>query len=182
VELELVLAVNASRSIDGYEYRLQREGYANALTHPEVIRAITSGILRRIAVAYVEWSDETKQATLISWNVIDGAEAAQTFAAALMGLPRSYADGTGISTAIDYFARLITGNELHRTRKMVDVSVDGPNNRGRPTREAWDDTVAKGITINGLAIFNDRPSRPPWPEQTVDVHYRDHVIRGPSTF
>ena len=182
VDLELVLAVDASRSIDGYEYGLQREGYAKALTHPEVIRAITSGILRRIAVAYVEWSGEAEQATLIAWSVIDGPAAAKAFAKSLMSLPRRYADGTGISHAIDYAAGLFAGNGIEGTRRVIDVSGDGPNNRGRPTGDARDDAVGKGITINGLAILNDRPSRPPWPEQPVDLHYRDHLIGGPGAF
>lgn len=182
VDLELVLAVDASRSIDGYEYGLQREGYAKALTHPDVIRAITSGFLRRIAVVYFEWSGEAEQATLIGWSVIDGPGAAKAFAQSLTSLPRRYADGTGIGPAIDYAAGLFTGNGIEGTRRVIDVSGDGPNNRGRPTREARDDAVAKGITINGLAIFNDRPSRPPWPEEPVDVHYRDHVIGGPGAF
>ena len=182
VDLELVLAVDASRSIDGYEYALQREGYAKALTHPEVIRAITSGLLRRIAVAYVEWSGEVEQATLVDWTVIDGPAAAASFAVMLMGLPRRYSDGTGISAAIDFAAGLFEDNGIGGTRQVIDVSGDGPNNRGRPSAAARDDALAKGITINGLAILNDRPSRPPWPEEAVDVHYRRSVIGGPGAF
>ncbi len=182
VDLELVLAVDTSRSIDGYEYSLQREGYAKALTHPEVIRAITSGLVRRIAVAYVEWSGQAEQATLVDWTAIDGPASAASFAKTLMGLPRRYSDGTGLSAAIDFAAGQFDGNGFGGARRVIDVSGDGPNNRGRPTRAARDDAVAKGVTINGLAILNDRPSRPPWPEEAVDAHYRNEVIGGPGAF
>ena len=182
VDLELVLAVDASRSIDGYEYSIQREGYARALTHPDVMRAVTSGLLRRIAVAYVEWSGEADSAMLVDWTVIDGPAAAATMAETLLGRPRRYSDGTAIGAAIDFSAGLFEANGIDGTRRVIDVSGDGPNNRGRASAAARDDAVAKGITINGLAIVNDRPSRPPWPEEAVDVHYRESVIGGPGAF
>lgn len=182
VDLALVLAVDASRSIDTFEYGLQRNGYAQAFAHPTVIAAITSGEHRRIAVTYVEWSAEGQQSVLVGWTVIDGPEAAHRFSRALMAVPRRYYDATSVSGAIDFSVSLFPGAGVAATRRVIDISGDGPNNRGRPSEAARDEAVRAGITINGLAIVNDRPSRPPWPEEAVDKHYRDKVIGGPGAF
>jgi len=182
VDLELVLAVDASRSIDEFEYRLQRMGYAKALTHPAVVGAITSGPLKRIALSYVEWSGAFQQATLVGWTVIDSKAGAAAFAAKLTASPRRFMGGTSISGAIGYAYRMFQGNGISGARRVIDISGDGPNNRGMPVEEARDMAVRAGITINGLAILNDRPSRPPWPEEPVDVHYRTKVIGGPGAF
>ncbi len=182
VDLALVLAVDVSRSIDAYEYNLQRTGYARALSHPDVIKAITSGEYRRIALTYVEWSSSGQQAVLVGWSVIDGAAAAGRFVKALTAAPRRYFDATSVSGAIDFSVSLFASSDVEATRKVIDISGDGPNNRGRPSAAARDDAVRAGITINGLAILNDRPSRPPWPEEPVDVHYRTKVIGGPGAF
>lgn len=182
VDLALVLAVDASRSIDAFEYDLQRKGYAQAFAHPAVIKAITSGEHRRVAVTYVEWSAEGQQAVLVGWTVIDGAEAAQRFSKALLTVPRRYFDATSVSGAIDFSVSLFPGAGAEATRRVIDISGDGPNNRGRRSEAARDDAVKAGITINGLAIVNDRPSRPPWPEEAVDKHYREKVIGGPGAF
>jgi hypothetical protein len=182
VDLALVLAVDASRSIDTYEYDLQRKGYAQAFTHPTVVQAVTSGEFRRIAVTYVEWSATGQQAVLVGWTVIDGPAAAKRFAKALLAVPRRYYDATSVSGAIDFSVSLFPASGVKPTRRVIDISGDGPNNRGRPSEAARDDAVRAGITINGLAILNDRPSRPPWPEEPVDKHYREKVIGGPGAF
>jgi len=182
VDLELVLAVDASRSIDGFEYRLQRQGYAKALSHPTVIGAITSGPRRRIALAYVEWSGASQQATLVGWTVVDGKATAGQFAAKLLAAPRRFLGGTSIRGAIDYGLRMFQGNGISGARRVIDISGDGPNNRGLPSTVARDRAVRAGVTINGLAILNDRPSRPPWPEEAVDIYYRTKVIGGPGAF
>jgi hypothetical protein len=182
VDLELVLAVDASRSIDAFEYRLQRMGYAKALTHPAVVSAITSGPLRRIAISYVEWSGAVQQATLVGWTIIDGKASAAAFARKLTAAPRRFLGGTSISGAIGYSFRMFKGNGIQGARQVIDISGDGANNRGVPVETARDMAVRAGITINGLAILNDRPSRPPWPEEPVDIHYRTKVIGGPGAF
>jgi len=182
VDLELVLAVDASRSIDAFEYRLQRMGYAKALTHPAVVGAITSGPMRRIAVSYVEWSGAVQQATLVGWTMVDGKASAARFAAKLAAAPRRFLGGTSVSGAIVYSLRMFEGNGIVGARRVIDISGDGPNNRGVPSVVARDAAVARGITINGLAILNERPSRPPWPEERVDVHYQTKVIGGPGAF
>lgn len=182
VDLALVLAVDVSRSIDDYEYRLQRQGYARALVHPDVVEAITSGEQHRIALTYVEWSSVGQQAVIVGWSVIDGAAAARRFAETLLASPRRYHDATSVSGAIDFAAALYRNTGFTPARKVIDISGDGPNNRGRPSAAARDDAVRAGISINGLAILNDRPSRPPWPEEAVDLHYRTKVIGGPGAF
>ncbi|MEQ8700685.1 MAG: DUF1194 domain-containing protein [Bauldia litoralis] len=182
VDLALVLAVDASRSIDAFEYTLQRKGYAQAFLHPSVVTAITSGEFQRIAVIYVEWSAAGQQAVLVGWTVIDGAESARRFSNALRAAPRRYFDATSVSGAIDFSVSLFPGAAVEATRRVIDISGDGPNNRGRPSEAARDDAVRSGITINGLAIVNDRPSRPPWPEEAVDKHYREKVVGGPGAF
>jgi hypothetical protein len=182
VDLALVLAVDASRSIDTYEYGLQRNGYAKALSHPDVIRAITSGEYGRIALAYVEWSSSSQQTVLVAWAVIDGADAARRFVKALQAAPRRFSGATSVSGAIDFSVPLFASSGVEATRRVIDISGDGPNNSGRPSVAARDDAVRAGFTINGLAILNDRPSRPPWPEEAVDRHYRTKVIGGPGAF
>ncbi len=182
VDLALILAVDASRSIDSFEYTLQRKGYAQAFVHPSVVTAITSGEFQRIAVTYVEWSSSGQQAVLVGWTVIDSAESARLFSNALLAAPRRYFDATSVSGAIDFSVSLFPGAAVEPTRRVIDISGDGPNNRGRPSEAARDDAVRSGITINGLAIVNDRPSRPPWPEEAVDKHYREKVIGGPGAF
>lgn len=182
VDLELVLAVDASRSIDAFEYRLQRMGYAKAMTHPAVVGAITSGPLRRIAISYVEWSGAFQQATLVGWTIVDGKASAAAFARKLTDAPRRFLGGTSISGAIGYSFRMFKENGIRGARQVIDISGDGANNRGVPVVTARDMAVRAGITINGLAILNDRPSRPPWPEEPVDIHYKTKVIGGPGAF
>lgn len=185
VDLELVLAVDVSGSVDATEAREQRDGYVEAMLDPIVIRAIRSNMIGRIAVTYIEWSGDQSQRTLIGWTLIDGADSARRFAAALAEQPMSSSMWTSISGAIDYAVPLFDGNGIEGLRRVIDVSGDGPNNRGRPVDEARDDAVAKGIVINGVPIFNDRPQ--PWTIPTpmqlgLDVYYKDHVIGGPGAF
>lgn len=182
VDLELVLAADASRSIDDEEYELQRRGYVAALTHPEVVRAILGGSMRAIAICYVEWSSATEQATLVEWTVIRDTETARGFAAKLATAPRVFRSATSISGGIEYSARLFDGNGIEGTRRVIDVSGDGPNNSGPRSEIARDAALAQGITINGLVIINERPSRPPFAEEPVDQHYLRAVIGGPGAF
>jgi len=182
VDLELVLTADVSRSIDAEEHALQREGYAEALTSAEVLRAIRSGVTRAIAVTFVEWAGAGEQAVIVGWTVIRDAASAAPVAAALRARPRSTIGSTSISGAIDHAMTLFDGNGIEGTRRAIDVSGDGINVSGRAVEDARDDAVRKGVTVNGLPIVNDRPSRPPWPEPPIDEYYRDHVIGGPGAF
>ncbi|MGH6943634.1 MAG: DUF1194 domain-containing protein [Geminicoccaceae bacterium] len=183
VDLELVLAVDISGSIDEIEARLQREGYVRALGHPDVIQAIRSGMFGRIAVTYVEWANDEHQQTVIGWTLVSDLSSAQAMAGALAEAPMSSGRWTSISGAVDYAARLFDHNGYQGFRRVIDVSGDGYNNRGRPVEWARDDAVAAGITINGLPIMNGRSN--PWggpPPADLDLYYEERVIGGPGAF
>ena len=183
VDLELVLAVDVSQSVDSFEAAQQRGGYLDALTHPAVISAIESGGYGRIAVTYVEWAGETYQKTVVDWSLIDGADSAYAFAAALAGQPVTSAPYTSISAVIDFARRRFEDNGYEGHRRVIDISGDGPSSVGRPVERARDDAVAAGITINGLPVFNDRPN----PggagiAANLDFYYEQKVIGGPAAF
>lgn len=180
VDLELVLAVDVSGSIDEEEAALQRDGYMAALVDPDVISAIKGGSLGRIAVAYIEWSNAELQRIVVDWRLIDGLPAAREFVAALKANPPVRGRFTSISGAIDYAVPMFEANGFNAPRRAIDVSGDGPNNRGRRITDARDEAVGRGITINGLPIVNDRPNFFGRPPPDLDLYYRDCVIGGPG--
>lgn len=183
VDLELVLAVDISGSVDELEAQLQREGYIAALRHPHVIEAIQGGMFRRIALTYVEWAGDHYQRTMLDWTLLEDAAGAHGFADALAETPLMTAHWTSISGAIDYAAGLFESNRFEGVRRVIDISGDGYNNRGRRLELARDEAVAAGITINGLPIVNDRPN--PWggsPPKDLDLYYEERVIGGPGAF
>lgn len=174
VDLELILAVDCSGSIDNDEFTLQIRGYAEALTHPSVIRAIQSGAYRAIAVTYVQWSGPTIQNQAVDWTLIRDETSARAFAAAMIAARRQiYGGGTSLSGAID-FSRPLFGRGFEGTRRALDISGDGTNNRGRDPDEARDEALREGVTINGLAILTDFVY--------LDNYFREHVIGGPGAF
>lgn len=186
VDLLLVLAADVSRSVDQPKFKLQRDGYAAALSDKRVLAAIGSGRNQRIAVSYVEWSGQTAQKLLIDWMIIDGADSARRFGDNLLELPRSFSERTSISGAIDFSVNLLEQAPFQSERRTIDVSGDGTNNAGRDVTGARDAAIAKGITINGLVILSDRPMA--WnPEHTnppggLEKYYRDNVIGGAGSF
>lgn len=183
VDLELVLAVDVSGSIDAEEAALQRQGYLAAIVHREVLQAITGGTFGRIALAYMEWAGEHHQSIIVDWSMIDGSASASAFATALAAKEPRSERWTSISAAIDSAAALFADNGFEGTRKVIDISGDGPNNSGRAPDEARDLAVAQGITINGLPILNGRPGPGGWPGAVdLDSYYRDHVIGGAGAF
>lgn len=185
VDLELVLALDVSRSMDDEELELQRQGYAGAFTHQAIIQAIKSGAHGRVAVTMVEWAGAAYQRVMIPWTLIDSEEAGERFAQTILATPKLSFNWTSISGAID-FSRAQFGIDAFRgTRRVIDVSGDGVNNHGRPANVARDEAVASGITINGLAIINDRPGPGGWRpfhQPPLDQHYRENVIGGPGAF
>jgi hypothetical protein len=174
VDVELVLAVDTSGSIDGEEYQMQHEGYAEAFSSDAVVEAIQSGAHRAIAVTYVEWSGLGHQKQLVGWTIIKDKKDAEAFGARIKEANRSYSDWTSISDAIDFSAKLFDGNGFEGERLVLDISGDGINNNGRPVQAARDDAVAKGIIINGLPILNEDP--------TLDKYFSENVIGGPGSF
>jgi hypothetical protein len=178
VDLELVLAVDVSGSMDDEEHAVQRAGYVAAISHPDFVRAIGAGAYQRIALTYVEWAGSTLQATVMPWRLIESEESARAFADELSSRPITYIRGTSISGALVYSTALFDGNGYDGFRKVIDVSGDGPNRTGIAVDVARDLAVGRGIVINGLPIMI-RPSRS---FSALDRYYADCVIGGPGAF
>src|SRR5262245_10333576 len=157
VDLELVLAVDVSRSMDSDEQALQRDGYVAAFRHKDVVDAIASGPNGRIAVSYVEWAGPNYQKTIVPWTIIDGEAVAHGFADRLAAAAITREHGTSISNGLIYVGPTFEGNGIAGSRRVIDVSGDGPNNVGMPVVAARDPLIAKGVTINGLPIMIKRP-------------------------
>ena len=181
VDLELVLAIDISGSVDPDEAKLQREGYVDAFADPQIIKAIQSGPYGRIAVAYFEWAGTGWQHMVIGWTAIDSAASAQAFSARLAVAPIDTGPWTSISGAIDYALPLF-GTAFAGTRRVVDISGDGPNNMGRLAPLARDEAVRRRITINGLPIMNDQYDLARAPMPNLDLYYQNCVIGGPGAF
>lgn len=182
VDLELVLAVDVSRSMDAGELALQRDGYKAAFRHPSVIAAIVSGLHGRIAVTYVEWAGPDLQQVIVPWTILDGAETAAGFADALHFGALESRRGTSISGGLLFSATLFDRNDVTGLRRVIDISGDGPNNRGVPVVEARDAVVARGIVINGLPVTMNRPGGGFYNIEELDIYYEDCVIGGPGAF
>lgn len=184
VDLELVLAVDVSRSIDDDEYALQKRGYAKAFVNPSVLNAIKQTAHGRIAVTLVEWSGADFQKVVVPWMEISDQASAKKFSDAVLKAPRSFWGWTSISGAIDASLPLFEQSGFSGPRKVIDVSGDGVNNSGRPAASARDDALRDGVTINGLVIMDDKPN-PGFsqaPQPPLDQFYRDNVIGGPGAF
>lgn len=175
VALELVLMIDGSGSIDDDEFILQRLGYAKAFRNPRVGAAIRNGPFGKIAVSYVEWTGPFLQIPVIQWTVLRDKASIEAFATRLEISPRElFTGGTAVGNAILFGAQSIESNKFEGKRKVIDISGDGPTNRGFPAALARDQVVAQGNTINGLPILNNHPS--------LDVFFLDNVIGGPGAF
>jgi hypothetical protein len=175
VDLQLVLAVDASGSISTDRFDLQRQGYAAAFRNPQVLQAILSGVNQGIAVTMVQWTGPALQVVAVKWARIHDADSAKAFADAIDHAPRQlFGGGTSISGAIDTGVALIHDSPFKGPRRVIDISGDGPNNRGRAATQARDEAVAGGIVVNGLPILSLEPD--------LDSYYQTHVIGGPGSF
>jgi hypothetical protein len=184
VDLELVLLADASRSIDDAEIRFQRLGYVVALTHPEILSAITSGIHRRIAITYVEWGDTESQEVVVPWSIVDGRDSAAAFARKLLDAPRIANGPNAIGNAIAAAHALIEANGIAGTRRVIDFSGDSAYTWGGiGIAEARAHALAAGITINGLAVLcraaecSGRPVA-----YDLERAFADLIIGGPGAF
>jgi hypothetical protein len=177
VDLLLVLAVDASGSIDDREFRLQREGYAQALTSPRVLSAIRAGSRGAIAIAMVEWGAPGGAATVVPWIRVGGAESAERLAQAILAAPRSPQSWNAIGDAIDYSVQLIRNAPFRAARKVIDLSGDGPDMRSvRPVAQARAAAIAAGVTVNALAVLGGEA------RASIDRYYEEQVIAGPGAF
>ncbi|MBK0398644.1 DUF1194 domain-containing protein [Limibaculum sp. M0105] len=182
VDVELVLAVDVSRSMTLRELEIQRRGYAAALASREVVEAIETGGYGRIALTYVEWAGTALQNVVIDWTLIAGRTDAEAFAARLTASAPTSMQRTSISGALDFAVRRFDGNGYDGLRRVIDVSGDGPNNQGRPVTRARDDAVAQGIVINGLPLMTREGLGTQWHLDDLDIYYRECVIGGPTAF
>jgi len=186
VDVLLVLAADVSRSIDAAKFQLQRDGYAAAIADPHVLDTIRSGRNGRIGIAFVEWSGIGAQRVVIDWMTVGDAASAKDFGDRLIEAPRSFADRTSISGAIDFAMNELGQAPFQSARRIIDISGDGTNNAGRDVAAARDEAVAKGVTINGLVILSDNPMS--WnPDHTnppggLDNYYRNNVVGGQGAF
>jgi hypothetical protein len=186
VDLLLVLAADVSRSVTEAKFKLQREGAAAAVSDPEVLKAITSGPNRRIAVCFVEWATTGMQNVVVDWTLIADGDSARGFGDRLVEMPRSFAGSTSISSAIDFAVDQLERAPFKSNRRVIDVSGDGNNNSGRPVTDARDDAIGKGIIINGLVIltplgesFRPEHTHPPG---GLEKYFQDNVIGGFGSF
>ena len=182
VDLQLVLAVDVSYSMDPEEQRLQRDGYIQAIVAPEVMDAIRRGLIGKIAVTYLEWAGAHDQQVVVGWRIIDSPASAEAFAAELQAKPIRRAFRTSISGAITAGAALFDTSNLRSQRRVIDVSGDGANNNGALVEPARDAALARGITINGLPIMLKRPDARTMDIDNLDAYYHDCVIGGPGAF
>ncbi|HEY0330696.1 MAG TPA: DUF1194 domain-containing protein [Rhodopseudomonas sp.] len=182
VDVELVLALDVSYSMDLDELALQREGYAQAIVSKEFLQALKSGPTGKVALAMFEWAASSDQKLIIPWVVIDGPESADAVAAEILKSPIRRASRTSISGAINFAIPLLEENPYHGLRRVIDISGDGPNNNGMPVTLARDAALEKGIIINGLPIMVKEPSYSTMDIDNLDYYYEDCVIGGPGSF
>lgn len=182
VDVELVLAVDVSYSMDVEELEIQREGYAAAITSPDFMKALRNGPHGKVAVTYFEWASAFDQKLIVPWRVIDGPESADSVAAEIRKAPIRRASRTSISGAINYGVALFDGNPNRGIRRVIDVSGDGVNNNGPIVTVARDEAVAKGIVINGLPVMVKQTNYSTMDIEKLDYYYEDCVIGGPGSF
>jgi Protein of unknown function (DUF1194) len=182
VDVELILAVDVSYSMDMDELAIQREGYAQAIVSKEFLQALKTGPNGKISVTYFEWAASGDQKIIIPWRVIDGPETADAVANEIVKTPIRRASRTSISGAINFAMPLFDENPHRGLRRVIDISGDGPNNNGSPVTIARDAALEKGITINGLPIMVKEPSYSTMDIDNLDFYYEDCVIGGPGSF
>src|SRR5262245_36994434 len=182
VNLELVIAVDVSYSMDMDELAIQREGYARAIVSKEFLQALRAVPGSKVAMTYFEWSMSGDEKIIIPWRVIDGPGSAAAVAAEIMETPVRRGSSTSISGAIDFAVQLFEENPYRGLRRVIDISGDGPNNDGAPVTGERDAALAKGIIINGLPIMVKKPSLSTTDIENLDLYYEDCVIGGPGAF
>ena len=175
VDLQLVLAVDASGSVDQRRFELQMQGYVAAFRDPRVLHAIQAGPAQAIAVTMVQWTGPALQIQVLPWTLIKDEASVKTVASVIEQTPRAlFGGGTSISGAIDHAMSLFSQSPFKSERQVMDISGDGSNNSGRSVVRARDEAVAKDVTINGLPILAFEPY--------LDQYYHDFVVGGPGAF
>jgi hypothetical protein len=175
VDVNLVLAIDASGSVEDERFELQKRGFAAAFRDPKVLNAIRAGDRRSIAVFMLQWTGPPLQEVMLAWTVISDERSADRVATLIEAAPRRLmGGGTSLSGAIDYSVRILASSPYRATKRVIDISGDGSNNLGRPVEQARDEAVRGGIRINGLPILAV--------EADLDQYFRQNVIGGPGAF
>ncbi|MBS4082052.1 MAG: DUF1194 domain-containing protein [Rhizobiales bacterium] len=182
VDVELVLAVDISYSMDFDELALQREGYITALRSKEFIDALRGGAYGKIALIYIEWAGTHEQTVVVPWTLIDSRAAAEAFAARLAEAPVRRTYRTSISGGLIFSAAQFGNGGFKGARRVIDISGDGTNNQGPLIEPTRDEIVAKGIVINGLPLQLKSPTGSMLDINDLHVYYEDCVIGGPGSF
>ena len=182
VDLELVITTDVSYSVDDMEARMQREGAVTAFRSKEVVEAIKSGSLGKIAVAYIDFSNANASRVVVDWQVVHDQASAEAFADAIAVARKTDGVQTSISSGIALAARMIDDNDYEGMKKVIDVSGDGPNNEGRRVDHVRDEVLAKGIIINGLPIVTEADKFDVYYLPDLDKYYAGCVIGGPGAF
>lgn len=182
VDVELVLAVDVSRSMAMAEQVIQRRGYVETIRSPEFLMAVQSGFIGRIALTYVEWGTAGDERVLIDWQLIDDEASAEAFARALDDAPIRGETRTSISEAVMFAVDRIDSNAFDGLRRVIDVSGDGPNDHGRPVTQARELAIARGVTINGLPIILDEHGKRWSVVEDLEAYYSECVIGGVGSF
>lgn len=182
VDVELILAVDVSYSMDMDELALQREGYALAVTSKEFLQALKTGPTGKVAVIYFEWAAANDQKIVVPWRMIDGPESAGALAEEILQAPLRRASRTSISGAINFAMPLFETNDYEGLRRVIDISGDGPNNNGEPVAGPREAALGKGVTINGLPIMSKETNYATMDIENLDWYYEDCVIGGAGSF
>jgi len=191
VDLALVLLADTSTSIDQSEFELQKAGYAQAFAEPAVVDRILGGPTGAAAIAYVEFAGRGEASTVIDWTVVRSAEEVLALGRLIALAPRSYSGDTSISTGIRHATQLLASAPVEAARQVIDVSADGRDPSDGAITKARDAALAAGITVNGLAIIDDRPigtidgrlTYTTWePSGPLTDYFDRFVIGGPGSF
>lgn len=185
VDVELVIAVDISYSVEPDDLAAQREGYAKAIVSEEFLRALRAGAIGKIALTYFEWSSTNDQKIVVPWRQIDGPASAEAVATEITEAPIRRGSRTSISSAIKFAVPLFEQNPYRGSRRVIDISGDGPNNTGDPVATARDKALQKGIVITGLPVMTNASPHDPTDFQHIDHidwYYEDCVIGGPGSF
>lgn len=181
VDIKLVIATDVSLSINDEEEQLEREGIAEVFLDPDVVKAIKSGALGRIAVAMLDWSSPNYDRVVLDWTFVEDEASATALAEKVRTIPRTPGTRTSISGALERATLMLNESDgkIVATRKVIDVSGDGPNNDGVSLQHIHDTTANNGITVNGLPIM-DENAEGYVPD--LDQYYAACVVAGKGSF
>ena len=175
VDVELVLGIDCSYSVTSDEFDLQMRGLAQAFESTAIQQAIEDSPRGVIAVIVVQWSDGSSQEVAVPWTLVYDANSARQLAQSIRSAPRLAATGgTSISAMVELGVALFNTNQVIGDRRVIDISADGFNNTGPPMPLLRLYAEKNQVTINGLAIINERPE--------LESYFQHRVITGPGAF